>query len=83
MDRYGNLVTGLFEFDANVIENKTRLALPVPDFHFQEMAPGIQMLSFGAVDAGAFLLDIYNAAQNKSINNMPYAYTIYVGTCNN
>ncbi|KAI4330441.1 hypothetical protein MLD38_028731 [Melastoma candidum] len=81
MDKYGNLVKGLLEFDASVLENKTKLELPVPDFHFQEATPGIQMLSFSAVEAGDFLLNIYNAAQNKSINNMPYTYTVYVGYC--
>ncbi|XP_017975311.1 PREDICTED: protein GAMETE EXPRESSED 2 [Theobroma cacao] len=80
-DQYGNLVPGLTEFDADVIEKETNLSVPVGDLQFEEVEPGIQLFSFGMSEPGNFLLTISDMKHNKSISNMPYAYTVFVGYC--
>ncbi|KAI4325719.1 hypothetical protein MLD38_031093 [Melastoma candidum] len=40
IDKYGNPTIGLHEFDASAVENKTKLALPVADFRFQDYCDG-------------------------------------------
>ncbi|XP_061994150.1 protein GAMETE EXPRESSED 2 isoform X2 [Rosa rugosa] len=81
-DQYGNLVPGLYEFDAEVVETETNLSIPVPDLHFEEVAAGIQLFSFTNLEPGNFLLTISDMKHDKSISNMPYAYTVFVGYCN-
>ncbi|XP_057957884.1 protein GAMETE EXPRESSED 2 [Malania oleifera] len=81
LDQYGNLVPGLNEFDAEVVEKETNLSIPIADLHFVEVVPGIQLFSFSASEPGNFMLTIYDMGQNKSISNMPYDYTVYVGYC--
>ncbi|PON88358.1 1,4-alpha-glucan-branching enzyme [Trema orientale] len=81
-DQYGNLVPGLYEFDAEVVEKETNLSIPVPDLYFEEVEPGIQLFSFSNLEPGNFLLKISDIKHNKSISNMPYAYTVFVGYCN-
>ncbi|KAF2300174.1 hypothetical protein GH714_010367 [Hevea brasiliensis] len=44
-DQYGNLVSGLYEFDADIIEKDTNLSIPVADLYFEDMVPGIQSIS--------------------------------------
>lgn len=78
-DQYGNLVPGLYEFDAEVVEKETNLSIPVADLHFEEVMAGIQLFSFSNLEPGNFLLTIYDIKHNKSISNMPYAYTVFVG----
>ncbi|KAL3812927.1 hypothetical protein ACJIZ3_014195 [Penstemon smallii] len=39
-DRYGNLVSGLFAFDIEVIEKGTNLSMPVSDLSFKDTRPG-------------------------------------------
>lgn len=78
-DQYGNLVPGLYEFDAEVVETGTNLSIPVPDLHFEEVAAGIQLFSFTNLEPGNFLLTISDMKHDKSISNMPYAYTVFVG----
>ncbi|XVF38746.1 hypothetical protein REPUB_Repub20aG0128200 [Reevesia pubescens] len=80
-DQYGNLVPGLYEFDADVIENETNLSIPVADLQFEEVEPGIQLFSFSMSEPGNFLLTISDMKHNKSISYMPYAYTVFVGYC--
>ncbi|KAL1181593.1 hypothetical protein V6Z11_A02G060200, partial [Gossypium hirsutum] len=80
-DQYGNLVPGLSEFDADVIESDTNLSLPVTDLQFEEVEPGVQLFSFSMSKAGNFLLTISDMKHNKSISYMPYAYTVFVGYC--
>ncbi|KAG2721400.1 hypothetical protein I3760_02G080800 [Carya illinoinensis] len=80
-DQYGNLVPGLYEFDAEVVEKETNLSIPVADLHFEEVMAGIQLFSFSNLEPGNFLLTIYDIKHNKSISNMPYAYTVFVGYC--
>ncbi|XP_054805577.1 protein GAMETE EXPRESSED 2-like [Prosopis cineraria] len=80
-DQYGNLVPGLYEFDAEVVERETNLSIPVPDLHFEEVDAGIQLFSFSNLEPGNFFLTIYDSKHNKSIFSMPYAYTVYVGYC--
>jgi hypothetical protein len=79
LDQYGNLVSGLYPFDAEVVERDTNLTIPIADLHFQEVDAGIQLFSFGNWEPGNFILTIYDAKHNKSISNMPYVYTVFVG----
>ncbi|CAJ2658466.1 unnamed protein product [Trifolium pratense] len=81
LDQYGNLVSGLYPFDAEVVERDTNLTIPIADLHFQEVDAGIQLFSFGNWEPGNFILTIYDAKHNKSISNMPYVYTVFVGYC--
>lgn len=78
-DQYGNLVPGLYEFDADVIESDTNLSIPVTDLQFKEVEPGIQLFSFSMSKTGNFLLTISDMKHSKSISYMPYAYTVFVG----
>lgn len=79
LDRFGNLVPGLHEFDADVIEKETNLSIPIPDIYFEEVSPGTQLFSFSAVESGDFLLTIFDDKQKKSISNVPYDFTVFVG----
>ncbi|PNY15797.1 gamete protein, partial [Trifolium pratense] len=74
-------VSGLYPFDAEVVERDTNLTIPIADLHFQEVDAGIQLFSFGNWEPGNFILTIYDAKHNKSISNMPYVYTVFVGYC--
>lgn len=78
-DQDGNLVPVLYEFDAEVVEKETNLSIPVADLHFEEVTAGIQLFSYSNLEPGNFLLTIYDIKHNKSISNMPYAYTVFVG----
>ncbi|GLU08406.1 hypothetical protein SLE2022_253210 [Rubroshorea leprosula] len=80
-DQYGNLVSGLYAFDADVVEKETNLSIPVADLYFEDVEPGIQTFSFTMSEPGNFLLTISDMKHNKSISNMPYAYTVFVGYC--
>ncbi|KAF8392567.1 hypothetical protein HHK36_022912 [Tetracentron sinense] len=80
-DQYGNLVPGLYEFDAQVIQRGTNLSIPVADLQFKEVAPGIQLFSFSVLEPGSFLLTIFDMKHNQSISNMPYDYIVFVGYC--
>ncbi|XP_010027085.2 protein GAMETE EXPRESSED 2 [Eucalyptus grandis] len=81
LDQSGNLVSGLYVFDVDVAENGTNMSIPIVDLHFEEVAPGIQLFSFSAVEVGNFWLRIFDAKHGKSIANMPYAFTIFTGYC--
>ncbi|KAI4317565.1 hypothetical protein L6164_025428 [Bauhinia variegata] len=81
LDNYGNLVPGLYAFDAEVIERETNLSIPVADLHFEEVDAGIQLFSFSNLEIGDFLLKIYDSKHNKSLSGMPYAYTVFAGYC--
>lgn len=78
-DQYGNLVPGLYAFDAEIVERDTNLSIPVADLQFKEVEAGIQLFSFSNSEPGNFFLTIYNSKHNKSISEMPYAYTVYIG----
>jgi len=79
LDQYGNLVSGLYPFDSEVVETDTNLSIPISDLHFQEVDAGIQLFSFSNFEPGNFLLTIYDSKHNKSISNMPYVYTVFIG----
>ncbi|OIW14092.1 hypothetical protein TanjilG_11437 [Lupinus angustifolius] len=81
LDQYGNLVSGLYPFDAEVVERDTNLPIPIADLHFEEVDAGIQLFSFSNMEQGKFLLTIYDTKHNKSISNMPYVYTVFIGYC--
>ncbi|CAJ1963363.1 unnamed protein product [Sphenostylis stenocarpa] len=81
LDEYGNLVSGLYPFDSEVVESDTNLSIPISDLHFQEVDAGIQLFSFSNFEPGNFLLTIYDSKHNKSISNMPYVYTVFIGYC--
>lgn len=80
-DQHGNLVPGLYLFDAEVVEKETNLSIPVADLHFKEVKAGIQLFSFSNTEPGNFLLTISDMKHKKRISNMPYAYTVFVGVC--
>ncbi|KFK40717.1 gamete expressed 2 protein [Arabis alpina] len=80
-DRFGNLVSGFYEFDADVVEKATGLSIPVADFQFKYVETGIQLMSFSLYEPGNFLLTLSDMKHNKSISGMPYAYTVYIGYC--
>ncbi|KAK9726330.1 hypothetical protein RND81_05G206500 [Saponaria officinalis] len=81
LDFYGNIVPGSFQFDAEIVEKGTNLSIPIADLTFKEFSPGIQLLSFSALEPGNFLLIIYNAKHNIKISNMPYEFTVSIGYC--
>ncbi|KAF8017474.1 hypothetical protein BT93_H2599 [Corymbia citriodora subsp. variegata] len=79
LDQSGNLISGLYVFDVDVVENGTNMSIPIVDLRFEEVAPGIQLFSFSAVEVGNFWLRIFDAKHGKSIANMPYAFTVFTG----
>ncbi|KAK6930191.1 hypothetical protein RJ641_004285 [Dillenia turbinata] len=80
-DFYGNLVPALYAFDAQVINKGTNLSVPVADLSFKEVTPGIQLFSFKVSEPGSFVLTIFDIERKKSILNMPYEYTVFLGYC--
>uniref|UniRef100_A0A251L0W3 GEX2 N-terminal Ig-like domain-containing protein n=1 Tax=Manihot esculenta TaxID=3983 RepID=A0A251L0W3_MANES len=80
-DQYGNLVSGPYEFDADIVERETNLTIPVADLHFEDVVPGIKLFSFSLLEPGNFLLTISDLEHNRSIANMPFAYTVFIGYC--
>ncbi|WVY92061.1 hypothetical protein V8G54_037575 [Vigna mungo] len=48
LDKYGNLVSGLYPFDSEVVETDTNLSIPISDLHFQEVDAGIQFVVNGS-----------------------------------
>lgn len=81
LDLSGNLISGLYAFDVDVVENGTNMSIPIADLHFEEVAPGIQLFSFSAIEVGNFWLRIFDAKHGKSIANMPYSFTVFTGAC--
>lgn len=79
LDQYGNLVPGLYEFDADVVEKETNLSIPIPDIYFEEVSSGIQLFSFSAVEYGNFMLTIFDEKEKRGVSNMPYDFTVFVG----
>lgn len=82
LDQYGNLVPGFYAFDADVVEKETNLSIPVADLQFEEVASGVQLFSYTIEESGNFLLTISDEKHNKSVSNMPYTYTVFVGLFN-
>ncbi|KAL2464204.1 Protein GAMETE EXPRESSED 2 [Forsythia ovata] len=80
-DQYGNLVSGFYAFDIEVIEKGTNLSMPVADLQFKDAGQGIQSFSFSLEEPGNFMLMISNKEQNTLISNMPYDFTVYIGYC--
>ncbi|CAL1366002.1 unnamed protein product [Linum trigynum] len=80
-DQYGNLVPGLYEFDADIVEKGTRMLVPVADLRFEEMLPGIQLLSFGLFEPGSFLLTVSDFNHSTNISGMPFDYMVFIGYC--
>ena len=78
-DKYGNLVSGLYPFDVEVMEKGTNLSMPVADLQFEEVVPGFQLFSFSLVEPGDFMLMIFDEDQNNLISSMPYDFTVYIG----
>ncbi|XP_056168566.1 protein GAMETE EXPRESSED 2 isoform X2 [Syzygium oleosum] len=81
LDLSGNLISGLYAFDVDVVENGTNMSIPIADLHFEEVALGIQLFSFSAIEVGNFWLRIFDAKHGKSIANMPYSFTVFTGYC--
>ncbi|KHN26535.1 hypothetical protein glysoja_019774 [Glycine soja] len=82
LDQYGNLVSGLYPFDSEVVERDTNLSIPISDLHFEEVDAGIQLFSFSNLEPGNFLLTIYDSKHDKSISNMPYFHVPFqIGYC--
>ncbi|CAH8299742.1 unnamed protein product [Eruca vesicaria subsp. sativa] len=80
-DQFGNLVSGFYEFDADVVGKESGLSIPVADFQFEYVEQGIQLMSFTLSEPGNFLLTLSDMEHNKSISSMPYEYTVYIGYC--
>ncbi|KAK4425879.1 protein GAMETE EXPRESSED 2 [Sesamum alatum] len=80
-DQYGNLVSGLYAFDIEVIEKGTNLSMPVADLLFKDIGPGVQSFSFSLHEPGNFMLMISDKEKNTLISNMPYDFTVYIGYC--
>ncbi|KAJ6741152.1 JITTERBUG ISOFORM N [Salix purpurea] len=78
-DKYGNLVLGFYEFDANVVEKEMNLSIPLADMSFTEIMPGIQLCSFSLLEPGNFLLTISDTKHNRSISNMPFSFNVFIG----
>ncbi|KAB5548395.1 hypothetical protein DKX38_011801 [Salix brachista] len=78
-DKYGNLVLGFYEFDANVVEREMNLSIPLADMSFTEVMPGIQLCSFSLLEPGNFLLTISDTKHNRSISNMPFSFNVFIG----
>lgn len=78
-DQYGNLVSGFYAFDIEVIEKGTNLSMPVADLRFKDVGQGIQSFSFSLEEQGNFMLMISNKEKNTLISNMPYDFTVYIG----
>ncbi|KAL4565769.1 hypothetical protein LXL04_029874 [Taraxacum kok-saghyz] len=79
-DRFGNLVPGFYDFEFEVIEAHSRLALPIGDLKYEEVVPGIQSFSFKLLAPGEFLL-IITDKDKKGILNIPYQFTIFIAYC--
>lgn len=45
LDQYGNMVSGLYLFDGEVVERDTNLSIPIADLHFEEVEAGVQLFS--------------------------------------
>ncbi|KAH6831907.1 hypothetical protein C2S53_012782 [Perilla frutescens var. hirtella] len=80
-DQYGNLVSGSYEFDLEVIEKGTNLSMPLADLLFKDIEHGIQMFSFILHEPGNFTLVISENGKNTLISNTPYDFTVYIGYC--
>ncbi|KAK6161087.1 hypothetical protein DH2020_004468 [Rehmannia glutinosa] len=80
-DQYGNLVSGLYAFDIELIEMGTNLSMPVADLLLKDIDPGIQSFSFSLYEHGNFMLVISDKEKNTLISNMPYDFTVYIGYC--
>lgn len=80
-DGFGNLVPDFYTFDARIVEKSMNLSIPVADLYFQEVAQGIQLLSFLVSEPGDFMLTVFDPKTSESISNMPYDYTVFVGMC--
>ncbi|KAJ6733857.1 JITTERBUG ISOFORM N [Salix koriyanagi] len=78
-DKYGNLVLGFYEFDANVVEREMNLSIPLADMSFTEVMPGIQLCSFSLLEPGNFLLTISDTKHDRSISNMPFSFNVFIG----
>ncbi|CAN8255392.1 unnamed protein product [Cochlearia groenlandica] len=68
------------EFDTHVVK-EIGLSIPISDFKFKYVEPGVQLLSFTLNEQGNFTLTLSDMKNNKSISGMPYAYTVYAGYC--
>ncbi|XP_076914940.1 protein GAMETE EXPRESSED 2-like [Bidens hawaiensis] len=79
-DKFGNLVTGLYEFDIEVLEKGSKWSLPICELRYKEVSPGIQSFSFTVVKPGDFIL-IISDNHNKKIMNMPYEFNVHIGYC--
>ncbi|XP_073120518.1 protein GAMETE EXPRESSED 2 [Henckelia pumila] len=80
-DQYANLVSGLYEFDVEVIEKGTNLSMPIADLLFKEIEPGIKSFSFSLEEPGNFTLVITDKEHSTLIFNMPYDFSVYIGYC--
>lgn len=78
-DQYGNVVSGLYEFDIEIMEKGTNLSMPVSDLVLKDFGLGVQSFSFSLHEPGSFLLTISDKEKNTLISNMPYEFTVYIG----
>lgn len=81
-DQFGNLVPGLYPFDARVIKKSNNLSIPISDIFFSEAEPGIQLLSFVVDEPGDFMLVVFDDVKKENISDTPYEFTVFVGKFN-
>lgn len=81
-DQFENLVPGFYPFDAHVTEKTSSLSIPVADLLFEEVAGGIQLLSFIVSIPGQFRLIIFDAKLNESTWNLTYDFSVFIGLSN-
>ncbi|KAL8528790.1 hypothetical protein ACS0TY_006304 [Phlomoides rotata] len=80
-DQYGNVVSGSYEFDVEVMEKGTNLSMPVADLVLKDFGHSVQSFSFSLHEPGSFMLTIFDKEKNTLISNMPYDFTVYIGYC--
>ncbi|KAL4565768.1 hypothetical protein LXL04_029873 [Taraxacum kok-saghyz] len=78
-DRFGNLVPEFYDFEFEVIDTYTGLALPIGDIKFEKVVPGIQLLSFKLPTPGQRVLTITDKDKKTGILNTPFRFTIFIG----
>ncbi|CAN6182351.1 unnamed protein product [Urochloa humidicola] len=79
-DSFGNIVPGIHAFDAQVVDAASKLSIPVK-LMMEVVADGVQLLSFNVVQAGEFVLTVFDPQMKRTVSNMEYKFDVFVGYC--
>ncbi|CAL5074239.1 unnamed protein product [Urochloa decumbens] len=79
-DSFGNIVPGIHAFDAQVVDTASKLSIPVK-LMMEDVADGVQLLSFDVVQAGEFEITVFDAQMKKTVSNTAYKFDVFVGYC--